>query len=162
MMRLVFVELVTYRSQRYAHESSRRWTDRIGARRSGLCGSTGKRRDSIPQGGPDRGQHRATQRQQGYWHRRRELRYGEQDADLDSIALVLSGDATAAHFHGPADAGANAGVAVPIKGTASPMAGSAAITDAQAAELLAGKWYINVHTAANKNGEIRGQVLKAK
>ncbi len=74
----------------------------------------------------------------------------------------LSGDATAAHFHGPADAGANAGVAVPIKGTASPMAGSAAITDAQAAELLAGKWYINVHTAANKNGEIRGQVLKAK
>jgi CHRD domain len=74
----------------------------------------------------------------------------------------LSGDATAAHFHGPADVGANAGVAVPIKGTANPMAGSATITDAQAAELLAGKWYVNIHTAANKNGEIRGQVLKAK
>lgn len=74
----------------------------------------------------------------------------------------LSGDATAAHFHGPADAGANAGVVVPIKGTTSPMDGSAALTDAQAAELLAGKWYVNVHTAAHKDGEIRGQVLKAK
>ena len=74
----------------------------------------------------------------------------------------LTGEATAAHFHGPADAGANAGVAVPIKGTVSPIAGSATVTDAQAAELLAGKWYVNVHTAANQNGEIRGQVLKAK
>ena len=74
----------------------------------------------------------------------------------------LTGDAIAAHFHGPADAGANAGVALPIKGTTSPMAGSATLTDAQATELLAGKWYVNVHTAANKNGEIRGQVLKAK
>ena len=74
----------------------------------------------------------------------------------------LSGDSTAAHFHGPADAGANAGVAVPIKGKASPMEGSATLSDAQSTDLLAGKWYVNVHTGANPNGEIRGQVLKAK
>jgi hypothetical protein len=34
------------------------------------------------------------------------------------------------------------------------------LTDEQAAELLAGKWYFNIHTAANKGGEIRGAVTK--
>jgi CHRD domain-containing protein len=72
----------------------------------------------------------------------------------------LSGPATAAHFHGPAEPGKNAGVAVPIPGTASPMDGSATLTDAQAADLTGGKLYINIHTAANKGGEIRGQVVK--
>lgn len=72
----------------------------------------------------------------------------------------LSGPATAAHFHGPAEPGKNAGVAVPIPGTASPMEGSATLTDAQAADLATGKVYVNVHTAANKGGEIRGQVTK--
>ena len=72
----------------------------------------------------------------------------------------LTGPATAAHFHGPAEAGKNAAVVVPIPGTASPMEGSATLTDAQAAELTGGKWYVNVHTAANKGGEIRGQVMK--
>jgi CHRD domain len=74
----------------------------------------------------------------------------------------LTGNATMAHFHGPAEAGKNAGVAVPIPGTASPMAGSATLTDAQAADLMAGKWYVNVHTADNKGGEIRGQLSKGK
>jgi hypothetical protein len=74
----------------------------------------------------------------------------------------LSGDATAGHFHGPADKGANAGVAVPFEGpVTSPIKGSATLTDAQAADLMAGKYYINIHTAANKDGEIRGQVEKA-
>ena len=74
----------------------------------------------------------------------------------------LTGEATAAHFHGPAEAGKNAGVAVPIAPAKSPMEGSATLTDVQAADLAAGKWYVNVHTAANKDGEIRGQVLKDK
>jgi CHRD domain len=74
----------------------------------------------------------------------------------------LTGPATAAHFHGPAEPGKNADVAVPIgKGTVtSPITGKATLTDAQAADLMAGRWYVNLHTAANKGGEIRGQVTK--
>lgn len=77
--------------------------------------------------------------------------------------MGLTGPATAAHFHGPAAAGVNAGVAVPI-GTnpASPTNGSVTLTDAQMKDLQAGKWYANVHTAANKGGEIRGQMVQVK
>ncbi|UVK36199.1 CHRD domain-containing protein [Mesorhizobium sp. AR10] len=75
----------------------------------------------------------------------------------------LSGPATAAHIHGPAATGANAGVVIPFKGKLkSPIKGSATLTDAQAADLEAGKYYVNVHTAANKDGEIRGQIETAK
>lgn len=74
----------------------------------------------------------------------------------------LTGPATAAHFHGPAEAGKNAGVAVGILkgGDALPAKGSATLTPEQMADLMAGKWYVNVHTAANGGGEIRGQVVK--
>ncbi|MBU1361233.1 MAG: CHRD domain-containing protein [Gammaproteobacteria bacterium] len=71
----------------------------------------------------------------------------------------LSGPATAAHFHGPAVAGANAGVVLPFARPASPIEGEATLTPAQAADLMAGKWYSNIHTAANPAGEIRGQML---
>jgi hypothetical protein len=74
----------------------------------------------------------------------------------------LSGDATAAHFHGPADPGENAGPVVPIPDIASGSTGEADLTEEQAADLIAGKWYANVHTAANPDGEIRGQVMKAE
>jgi len=72
----------------------------------------------------------------------------------------LSGDATAAHFHGPADPGKNAGVAVAIKPFASPFEGTVTLTDAQATDLLAGRWYVNIHTAGNPGGELRGQLTK--
>ena len=72
----------------------------------------------------------------------------------------LTGPATAAHFHGPAPVGKNAGVAIPISPNTSPFEGSATLTDKQAQELMAGEWYANIHTAANKAGEIRGQVTK--
>jgi hypothetical protein len=71
----------------------------------------------------------------------------------------LTGPAVAAHIHGPADAGANAPPVVPFPAPASPIAGTATLTDEQAADLLAGKYYVNVHTSANKGGEIRGQIL---
>lgn len=71
----------------------------------------------------------------------------------------LSGPATAAHFHS-AEKGKNGGVAVPIAPATSPMEGSATLTDQQAADLMSGRWYVNVHTEANKAGEIRGQMMK--
>ena len=70
----------------------------------------------------------------------------------------LTGPATAAHFHGPAGPGVNAPPAVMIMKLQSPVTGSATLTDAQIADLKAGKWYVNVHTAAHGPGEIRGQV----
>jgi hypothetical protein len=71
----------------------------------------------------------------------------------------LSGPPTAAHFHGPAMAGQNAGVVVPIAGPlASPVTGSATLSPSHVADLTAGKWCVNAHTAANPGGEIRGQV----
>ena len=95
---------------------------------------------------------------------------GTADIDYDPASKKLSwkltysgltGPATAAHFHGPAEPGKNAGVAVAIpNATSSPAEGSATLTDAQAADLEAGRYYVNVHTAANPAGEIRGQVTK--
>jgi hypothetical protein len=71
----------------------------------------------------------------------------------------LSGPVTAGHFHGPAAAGSNAGVVLPFTGSlASPIQGTATLTEAQMNDLVAGKWYANLHTAANPGGEIRGQV----
>ena len=75
----------------------------------------------------------------------------------------LSGPATAGHIHGPAAPGANAGVLVPFSGNlASPIKGSATLTDAQVSDLEAGRTYINLHTADNKGGEIRGQLVRAQ
>ena len=71
----------------------------------------------------------------------------------------MTGPATMGHFHGPAAVGANAGVAL---GWANPvmtgMEGSAILTAAQAADLMAGRWYANIHSAAFPGGELRGQM----
>ena len=74
----------------------------------------------------------------------------------------LTGPATAAHIHGPATAAQNAGVMIGFNNPiSSPMSGQLTLTPAQFADLNDGKLYVNVHTAANKGGEIRGQ-LKAQ
>ena len=71
----------------------------------------------------------------------------------------MTGPVTAGHFHGPAAAGANAGVVLPFTGSmASPIEGSATLTQAQLDQLKAGLWYVNLHTAAHPGGELRGQV----
>jgi hypothetical protein len=74
----------------------------------------------------------------------------------------LTGDATMAHFHGPAKPGVAAAPVVPLKDDplVSPLIGSATITPDQAKDLLDGMWYFNVHTAANPKGELRGQLAK--
>ena len=97
---------------------------------------------------------------------------GMLDASLDKQTNVLiwtvtyaglTGPAKAGHFHGPAAAGANAGVALGFSGSVeSPIKGTATLTAAQAADVMAGKWYVNLHTAANPGGEVRGQVMPAQ
>ena len=72
----------------------------------------------------------------------------------------LSGNATIAHFHGPAAPGTNASVVVPFSFTAGATSatGTTTLTDQQESDLLNGLWYANVHTQAHGGGEIRGQV----
>jgi hypothetical protein len=72
----------------------------------------------------------------------------------------LTGPATAAHFHVTQTPGGNGPPVVPAKVSASPITGEATLTAEQKADLNAGKWYFNVHTAANPGGEIRGTVTK--
>lgn len=76
----------------------------------------------------------------------------------------LISEPTAAHIHGPAAPGTNAVVVLPLTPRnmypiTSPLRGSATLTDAQAADLMAGKWYVNVHSRNYPNGELRGQLL---
>lgn len=88
------------------------------------------------------------------------LYYPSTNALTYSLAYdKLSGPATGAHLHGPAVAGQNAPVVIPFTVTPTPISGGATLTDAQAADLLAGKWYANIHTQQNPGGEIRGQVV---
>jgi hypothetical protein len=93
-----------------------------------------------------------------------ELKYDDATKKLTYTITYkdLSGDPVAAHFHGPADAGANAGVELPITVGKSPIKGEATLDDAKAADLVAGKWYVNIHTKDNPMGEIRGQVMAKK
>ena len=84
--------------------------------------------------------------------RTRELRWKLQYAHLTAPV-------TGAHFHGPAPAGANAAVVLPLPARLNSLAeGTAQLSEAQAADLQAGRWYVNLHTAAFPGGEIRGQV----
>lgn len=74
----------------------------------------------------------------------------------------LTGPVGAGHFHGPAMMGANAGVALGFKGNLdSPIQGSATLTADQARDVLAGKWYVNLHTKAHPGGEVRAQLMPA-
>ena len=89
------------------------------------------------------------------------------DPDTNTLGWMiewddLSGPATGMHFHGPAGFGETAGVQVNvgnISGLSSPSIGSTQISDELASELTNGQWYLNIHTAANGPGEIRGQLV---
>ena len=95
---------------------------------------------------------------------------GTVDATYDTVTMKLvwtvtytglTGPATAAHFHGPAAVGANAGPVVTLSGNlASPIKGEATLTQTQAADLANRLWYLNLHTAAHAPGEIRGQLMR--
>lgn len=72
----------------------------------------------------------------------------------------LSGPITGAHFHGPAAEGESAPPVMPIAGDVCPLSGTVTLTAEQAAPLEEGMLYINIHTSANPDGEIRGQVFE--
>jgi hypothetical protein len=97
---------------------------------------------------------------------------GEATASLDTATHELTydvtfkgfaSDVTAAHIHGPAEAGKNAGVLLPL-GTApkSPIHGSAKLTPEQEQQLTAGMMYVNVHTKNHGAGAVRGQLMQVK
>ena len=104
---------------------------------------------------------------------------GQVSADFDTETKLLkwnityedlTGPATAAHFHGPADPDVNAPPVIPVEEadlsagvtgedkTSGSISGEATLTDEQAADLTAGKWYFNIHTAEYPDGELRGQL----
>ena len=75
----------------------------------------------------------------------------------------LSGPVTSAHFHGPADVGGNAPPVVTLNGPYNvPYEGRLTLTPAQRADLLAGRWYVNIHTERNPAGELRGQIVERR
>jgi hypothetical protein len=44
----------------------------------------------------------------------------------------------------------------------SPIKGAVRLSDSQAAELMAGQIYVNIHTSAHPTGEIRGQIVPVR
>jgi hypothetical protein len=97
---------------------------------------------------------------------------GEVSATLDTATHELtydvtfsgfSSDVTAAHIHGPAEAGKNAGVVVPLgNAPKSPIHGTAKLTAEQEKQLAAGLYYVNVHSKNNPSGAVRGQLEEVK
>lgn len=80
----------------------------------------------------------------------------------DVAATGLSGAITGAHFHN-AEFGVNGGVEVALNVTGNRVQGmvtGATLTSTLVNKFLTGDIYINMHTATNPNGEIRGQVYR--
>lgn len=83
-----------------------------------------------------------------------------------NVTWQLQSDATvsAAHFHGPAGLGEGAGIAVAVSGlpatNSGRFGGSVTLSAEQESELLAGRWYFNIHSNAVPAGELRGQLLE--
>lgn len=99
---------------------------------------------------------------------------GSASLTFDDVSSLLSwsgsftgllGDYTNSHFHGPAAPGTNAGVALGFAVTldsgsrSGTFSGSATLSSSQASDVLAGLWYINIHSGFTPAGEIRGQVV---
>jgi hypothetical protein len=85
----------------------------------------------------------------------------------------MSGPLTMAHIHGPAALGANAQVKVPFDVTGAGVSGTLTGTftgtndatispDSLDKLMTTGNAYVNLHTAANPGGEIRGQLTKSQ
>jgi hypothetical protein len=88
---------------------------------------------------------------------------GTHELTYDVTFSGFSSQVTAAHIHGPAEAGKNAGVVVPLgNAPSSPIHGTAKLTSEQEQQLTSGLWYVNIHSKNNPGGAVRGQLLPAK
>jgi CHRD domain len=76
----------------------------------------------------------------------------------------LSGPITMGYMHGPAGLGENAQQIAPINIPIydNTIWDGVTLTEEQAADVLAGRWYVNVMTIQYPDGEIRGQILPLK
>ena len=82
------------------------------------------------------------------------------DKSVSGSIMVKGVSATAAHIHEAAK-GKNGPVIVPLTKSGDntfSVAPGAKLNDAQMQALQAGNLYVNVHSAANPNGEIRAQL----
>jgi hypothetical protein len=73
----------------------------------------------------------------------------------------LTAALSASHFHGPVGRGGNASILVPIplpNAREGMLSGTVTLNEGQMAQVLAGQWYINLHTPNFPTGEIRGQI----
>ena len=93
------------------------------------------------------------------------------DADKNTLDYTitwtgLSGTVNNMHLHGPADPTISAGVQIGITGWAAAVAGTisgtATLDETQEADLLAGKWYYNIHSTFKGSGEIRGNMTAVR
>ncbi|HVS19960.1 MAG TPA: CHRD domain-containing protein [Planctomycetota bacterium] len=85
------------------------------------------------------------------------------DTDANTLTFDLtyndlSSGESAAHIHGPAAIGANAGVKFTLP-LGSKKVGVWNYPQSDEADILAGLMYVNVHTANFPGGEVRGQIL---
>jgi len=97
---------------------------------------------------------------------------GEANVTLDTATHEITYDVTfkgfssavtAAHIHGPAEPGKNAGVVIPFGNSpTSPIHGTKQLTSEQEQQLTAGRYYVNIHTKNNPSGAIRGQLTTVK
>ena len=85
------------------------------------------------------------------------------DYDTASKKLTWQGNysglatyVTAANIHGPTNA-----VVVRLRNFDSPFEGTAIVSENQAPDLIGGRWFILLRSAAAPTGELRGQIVRA-
>src|SRR5688500_14754499 len=89
-----------------------------------------------------------------------ELDFGALTLTYNIQFTALTAAQTGAHIHGFAPPGTAAPVLFPLA-LGSPISGTIALTATEAAAILDGLSYVNIHTSTFPNGEIRGQIVRA-
>jgi CHRD domain len=89
-----------------------------------------------------------------------EFSYDSQTRQLDYYVNYDGVAPTRVDIHGPAGAGETAGSMLSFPLSGSPLNGKLTLTEDQAQMLLSGRMYLDIHSMAYPQGEIRGQVVK--